>query len=128
MFKWSLLQIKSVISNSTRHLFSTSKSFDNLFFEGKQALIDRLNFFLNNPNFYQQRGIAHSLGLLFYGTPGKFTLMSFEGKTKKTPCNISTNALTGRILSKKMSRMFRKKIESSRLRKNIDDQSNRFVH
>ncbi|CAM4771966.1 unnamed protein product [Rotaria magnacalcarata] len=53
-----------------RHLFSTSKSFDNLFFEGKQALIDRVNFFLDNPSFYQQRGIAHSLGLLFYEAPG----------------------------------------------------------
>jgi hypothetical protein len=58
-----------------KHLFSTSKSFDNLFFEGKQALIDRLIFFINNPSFYQQRGIAHSLGLLFYGTPGKLIFM-----------------------------------------------------
>ena len=56
-----------------KHLFSTSKSFDNLFFEEKQMFIDRLNFFLKNPTFYQERGIAHSLGLLFHGTPGKCT-------------------------------------------------------
>jgi chaperone BCS1 len=52
--------------------FSTSKSFDNLFYEGKQALLDRLDFFLHNPQYYKQRGIAHSLGLMFYGAPGEF--------------------------------------------------------
>ncbi|CAF3660239.1 unnamed protein product [Adineta steineri] len=59
-----------VCINFKKHLFTTTKSFDNLFFDGKQMLIDRLNFFLNNPNFYEQRGISHSFGLLFYGSPG----------------------------------------------------------
>ncbi|CAF4311531.1 unnamed protein product, partial [Adineta steineri] len=61
---------EKVSINFKKHLFTTTKSFDNLFFDGKQTLIDRLNFFLNNPNFYEQRGIAHSFGLLFYGSPG----------------------------------------------------------
>jgi hypothetical protein len=39
-----------------KHLFSTSKSFDNLFFEGKQALIDRLIFF------YQQSELLPTAG------------------------------------------------------------------
>ncbi|UJR17576.1 hypothetical protein I4U23_004472 [Adineta vaga] len=65
--------------NFNKQLFATTKSFDNLFFEEKQELIDRLNFFLKNPNFYQKRGIAHSLGLLFYGSPGMFCLFSFRG-------------------------------------------------
>jgi hypothetical protein len=82
-----------------KHLFSTTKSFDNLFFEGKQVLIDRLNFYLDNSDFYQQRGIAHSLGLLFYGAPGKLTFMSFELA-----------------------------IPLYRLWENINDQSNRLLH
>ncbi|CAF1349771.1 unnamed protein product [Adineta ricciae] len=53
-----------------KDLFVTTKSFDNIFFNGKEELIKRLDFFLNNPSFYQKRGIAHSLGLLFYGSPG----------------------------------------------------------
>ncbi|CAF4193369.1 unnamed protein product [Adineta steineri] len=53
-----------------KHHFSTSKSFDNLFYEGKQSLLQRLDFFLQNPQYYKQRGIAHSMGLMFYGEPG----------------------------------------------------------
>jgi ATP-dependent 26S proteasome regulatory subunit len=59
-----------------KHRFETSKSFDNIFYEGKQDLIDRLDFFLHNPQYYQQRGIAHSLGLLFYGAPGKSIVLA----------------------------------------------------
>ena len=53
-----------------KYFFTTSKSFANLFYEGKQKLVERLDFFLNNPDYYKKRGIAHSLGLLFHGAPG----------------------------------------------------------
>ncbi|CAF0843112.1 unnamed protein product [Didymodactylos carnosus] len=52
-----------------KHLFQTNKSFDNLFFNGKQKLLKQLQFFLNNSCYYQQKGLPHSLGLLFYGFP-----------------------------------------------------------
>jgi hypothetical protein len=47
----------------------TSKSFDNLFFEGKEALIQRLDSFKDKAT-YERLGIQDALGLLFYGTPG----------------------------------------------------------
>jgi DNA polymerase III delta prime subunit len=47
----------------------TTKSFDNLFFEGKEALIQRLNSFKDKET-YRRLGIPDSLGLLFYGNPG----------------------------------------------------------
>ncbi len=48
---------------------NTTKSFDNLHFEGKDALIARLNSF-KDKSIYQRLGINDGLGLLFYGEPG----------------------------------------------------------
>ena len=47
----------------------TDKTFDNLFFEGKDALIKRLNTFKDKST-YQRLGIQDALGLLFHGEPG----------------------------------------------------------
>jgi chaperone BCS1 len=49
--------------------FKTSKSFDNLFFDGKEELIKRLNSFINRDK-YKILGLPETLGLLFYGEPG----------------------------------------------------------
>lgn len=50
--------------------FESSKTFDNLFFEGKEALLTKLDFFLNNKNTYHTLGIPYTMGLLFHGEPG----------------------------------------------------------
>lgn len=49
--------------------FKTSKTFDNLFFDGKEELITRLNTFINRDK-YKVLGLPETLGLLFYGEPG----------------------------------------------------------
>lgn len=45
------------------------KTFDNMFFESKDAIITRLNAF-RNKDIYRRLGIPDSLGMLFYGEPG----------------------------------------------------------
>ena len=50
--------------------FESNKTFDNLFFEGKETLITKLDFFLNNKNTYHTLGIPYTMGLLFHGEPG----------------------------------------------------------
>lgn len=47
----------------------TTKTFDNLFFEGKEVLIQRLDSFKNKDK-YIKMGLPHTLGLLFHGQPG----------------------------------------------------------
>lgn len=47
----------------------TDKTFDNLFFEGKEALIQRLDAFKDKST-YRRLGIQDALGLLFHGQPG----------------------------------------------------------
>jgi chaperone BCS1 len=49
--------------------FQTTKSFDNLFFDGKEELMNRLNSFANREK-YKVLGLPETLGLLFYGAPG----------------------------------------------------------
>jgi chaperone BCS1 len=49
--------------------FKSIKSFDNLFFDGKDALIKRLDAFVNRQK-YKVLGLPETLGLLFYGEPG----------------------------------------------------------
>ena len=52
-----------------RFIFSSTKTFDNLFFEGKELIIERLEKYKNIKK-YEELGIPHSLGFLFYGEPG----------------------------------------------------------
>jgi len=52
------------------HKFYSNKAFGNVFFEDKEPLIKRLNFFIKNEPNYQELGIPYTLGLLFHGEPG----------------------------------------------------------
>lgn len=50
--------------------FKSFKTFDNLFFDGKEDLIKTLNRFKNNEAFYKKLGRPYTLGILLYGEPG----------------------------------------------------------
>jgi chaperone BCS1 len=51
-------------------IFKSNKTFDNIFFKDKSALLKRLDFFENNLNFYEKLGIPHTFGILMHGEPG----------------------------------------------------------
>lgn len=59
--------------------FKSNKNFDNLFFEEKDKLLDKINFFSNNEKFYNKNGIPYTLGILLEGEPG-------TGKTSIIKC------------------------------------------
>lgn len=46
------------------------RSFENVFFDEKMELKNRLDFFLNNREWYKQKGIPYTLGIMFSGKPG----------------------------------------------------------
>ena len=50
--------------------FKSYKTFDNLFFDGKDNLIKVLNRFKNNEQIYKKLGRPYTLGILLYGEPG----------------------------------------------------------
>lgn len=50
--------------------WESSVKFENLFFENKKEVINKINFFLNNKEWYQKIGKPHTLGILLWGPPG----------------------------------------------------------
>lgn len=50
--------------------FTSTKTFDNMFFEGKANLISYLNKFMNGKDTYIKLGIPYTLGFMLYGEPG----------------------------------------------------------
>ena len=59
--------------------FVSSRTFDNLFFEEKDMLVSKLNFFIDNKDWYNKEGHPHTLGLGLSGPPG-------TGKTSIIKC------------------------------------------
>lgn len=53
-----------------RSVFGSNKTFDNIFFDEKQQLLDRLIYFMEKKDEYKRLGTPYTLGLLFYGEPG----------------------------------------------------------
>jgi DNA replication protein DnaC len=50
--------------------FCSSKTFDNVFFENKLQVIRKIDFFINNREWYDKHGIPYTLGIGLYGPPG----------------------------------------------------------
>jgi hypothetical protein len=51
-------------------LFESTRSFNNIFFDGKTELLSKINYFINNRDWYFNKGIPYSLGIGLYGPPG----------------------------------------------------------
>ena len=50
--------------------WASNVSFDNRFFTGKKELVNKIKFFLENEQWYKDRGIPYTLGILLWGDPG----------------------------------------------------------
>lgn len=86
---------KSRLECWREYSFESSRTFDNMFFEGKDKVIDKIRFFLENKDWYYANGIPYTLGIGLHGPPG-------TGKTSFFKCLAN---MTGRhlvVLSLKM--------------------------
>lgn len=54
----------------SEYVLKTNRTFDNVFFKQKTRILSRLNFFIENQEWYNKRGIPYTLGFLFKGPPG----------------------------------------------------------
>jgi nucleoside-triphosphatase THEP1 len=50
--------------------FESSRNFSNLFFSGKQEILEKIHFFLENRAWYESKGIPYTLGIGLHGPPG----------------------------------------------------------
>lgn len=66
-FRWETAP-KRITFNMTP--FNTYKSISNIFGSHITKIRDRVNLFIHHPEWYQQRGIPHTLGILLHGRPG----------------------------------------------------------
>jgi hypothetical protein len=51
-------------------LFESTRTFNNIFFDGKKEIISKIDFFMNNKNWYNKKGIPYSIGIGLHGPPG----------------------------------------------------------
>lgn len=61
----------------TKHPYSTTRSFENVYFDDQPVVRKRTEFFLDHKDWYEKKGIPYTLGFLFHGDPGC-------GKTSET--------------------------------------------
>jgi chaperone BCS1 len=50
--------------------WESNVTFNNRFFTNKDKIIDKIKFFIDNPDWYRNRGIPYTLGFLLWGKPG----------------------------------------------------------
>lgn len=54
----------------TENVFESIRTFDNMYFDKKNKTKSTIDFFLNNREWYFDKGIPYSLGIGMYGPPG----------------------------------------------------------
>lgn len=59
--------------------FESNRIFNNIFFEQKEDVKNKISFYLNNKNWYDEKGIPYTLGIGLSGPPG-------TGKTSFIKC------------------------------------------
>ena len=77
--------------------FDSGKTFDNVFFPQKEAILKRLDFFTKNRDWYRKRGIPHTIGFMFYGEPGcgkTSTIKAIANYTKRHIVSIPLSKIT----------------------------------
>lgn len=56
--------------NFSSYPFTTTSSFDNFYHPDKQKIMNQIDFFKNNKDWYHKRGKPYTLGICTWGTPG----------------------------------------------------------
>jgi hypothetical protein len=89
----------------TKNLFVTNRTFKNIFFESKQNVENRVNFFMNRKQWYDAKGIPHCLGLLLHGVPGcgkTSTIKAIANITNRHIININLSKIKSKTQLKSL--------------------------
>jgi len=61
---------ENILNCWSEYIFESARTFNNIFFDGKNELISKIDFFINNREWYYNKGIPYSLGIGLHGPPG----------------------------------------------------------
>lgn len=90
----------------TMNEFHTAKSFTNVYGAHVSELRDRLDLFVNHPEWYAERGIPHSLGILLHGIPGAGKTSTIKAIARDTNRHIFNLSLRSFTTQKQMTSLF----------------------
>jgi hypothetical protein len=80
----------------TKHKFSTTRTFENVYFEEQPIVKKRVEFFLGNRSWYERKGIPYTLGFLFHGSPGTgktSEIKAIANVARRHPVNIQLSEI-----------------------------------
>jgi hypothetical protein len=80
----------------TKHKFSTTRTFENVYFEEQPVVKNRVAHFLNNRSWYERKGIPYTLGFLFHGAPGTgktSEIKAIANVARRHPVNIQLSEI-----------------------------------
>jgi hypothetical protein len=76
------------------YTLENDRNFDNIFFDQKDELKERIDYFVNNREWYKKKGIPYTLGLMFSGKPGCGKTSTIKAIAKYTKRHIIDVPLT----------------------------------
>lgn len=62
----------------------TNKKMDNIYGDAVKIIRKRVEFFMNNKKWYEEKGVPYTLGLLFHGVPGSGKTSTIKGIASAT--------------------------------------------
>lgn len=90
----------------TMNEFKTSKSFVNVYGHHVNELKERLNLFVNRPDWYMERGIPYSLGIMLHGVPGAGKTSTIKAIAKDTNRHIFNLSLRPYTTQRQLTNLF----------------------
>lgn len=79
-----------------KNRFLTNRTFDNVFFEQRTDVRNRVDFFMNRRDWYDRKGMPYTLGFMFHGAPGcgkTSTVKAIANITKRHIFNIQLSQI-----------------------------------
>ena len=80
----------------TKAKFTTNRTFNNVFFEERDHVKNRVEFFLNRRDWYDAKGIPYTLGFMFHGPPGTgktSTIKAIANEAKRHIINVQLSEI-----------------------------------
>jgi hypothetical protein len=86
--------------------FKTSKSFANVYGDHVDELKERLDLFIHHPDWYMERGIPHSLGIMLHGVPGSGKTSTIKAIARDTHRHIFSLSLRPYTTQRQLTSLF----------------------